>query len=443
MPPGCSPRAADVGFEIDRSNGEAKLYVTTGIHYNGSTPSIREWMTEGVKRFRSFTDLRQWIQGTLAHEFNGIATTGTEPSAAETRDQAAPITDMSAVHGAIRDLHRPLYLDEEKLFTRLRERILGQDAALKGLAAVMLRHCARKNPARPAVIFAVGPSGVGKTRTADVLAHVLQEFDPQNNHYQFLRLDMTEYQEPHRVSQLIGAPQGYVGHGEGSQLVDALRANPKTIVLFDEIEKAHPAILKVLMNAMDAGRLSTASNGSNGREVDCRYAVFMFTSNLDAKSILDELESRDAFGERSVEDEVCRRRLHAAGIAPEIIGRIGRFLVYRPLSPNTRAEIMAMAIAEVGQEYGLNVTYVEPTVIIDLMQKARSTAFGVRPERYMIDDCLGGVFAHAAETNVSGPVRIAGPPFECVAHELTEHTTEAPTDMANDESTELPKMGGV
>ena len=205
---------------------------------------------------------------------------------------------MAAVQEGIRDLHKPLYLDEEVLFQQLHKRILGQDDALKGLAAVMVRHLARQRPARPAVIFAVGPSGVGKTRTAEVMAQVLREFDDENNGYQFLRLDMTEYQEAHRVSQLIGAPQGYIGHGDGSQLADSLRANPRTIVLFDEIEKAHSAILRVLMNAMDAGRLSTAARSADGREIDCRHAVFMFTSNMDAKSILDELQSRSAFGNR-------------------------------------------------------------------------------------------------------------------------------------------------
>lgn len=167
------------------------------------------------------------------------------------------------------------------------------------------------------------------------------------------------------------------------------------------------------MNAMDAGRLSTASRTSNGREIDCRHAVFMFTSNLDAKSILDELESRSAFGNRAIEDEVCRRRLHAVGIAPEIVGRIGRFLVFRPLSPETRAEIVALAIAEVGEEYGLTINYVEPGVVVDLMQKARSSNFGVRPERFLIDDLLGGAFAKAASLDTTNPVTVVGPPYEC------------------------------
>ena len=439
MPPGSHPEQADVGFEIEAENRSARLYVARGVEYTGSDSQVREWLLSGQRLFGSFAELRHWIQSVLAEAY--LPDSNADENGTEV---ATPATDMSVVRDAIRDLHRPLYLNETELLARLKRRVLGQDEALKGVSAVMVRHCARTRPARPAVLFAVGPSGVGKTRTAEVVALVLREFDPQNNGYQFLRLDMTEYQEAHRVSQLIGAPQGYVGHGEGSQLVDALRSNPKTIVLFDEIEKAHPSILRVLMNAMDAGRLSTASGGSTGREVDCRFAVFMFTSNLDAKSILDELESRQSFDERSVVDEVCRRRLNAVGIAPEIIGRIGRFLVFRPLNPETRAEIMAMAVGEVAQEYGLTVNYVEPTVIVELMKKARSTAFGVRPERYMIDDSLGGVFAHAAETQANAIVRVAGPPFTCEPAEPLGDTgaTGSDDNKADNRESEPSDTGG-
>lgn len=418
MPPGSNPNRADVGFEIDPDSGVARLFVSRGVRYSGSSPAIREWFDAAVKEFPSFTALKAWVKGSLAQAFNTHTANGVTPPSGGSLEgaPAAQLTDMTAVHEGIRDMHRPLYLDESTIFERLRKRILGQEEAIKSLAAVMVRHCARRRPARPAVVFAVGPSGVGKTRTAEIMAQVLREFDSENKGYQFLRLDMTEYQEAHRVSQLIGAPQGYIGHGEGSQLCDALRANPRTIVLFDEIEKAHPAILRVLMNAMDAGRLSTASRSGNGREIDCRHAVFMFTSNLDAKEILDELESRNAFGNRAVEDEVCRRRLHASGIAPEIVGRIGRFLVYRPLSDETRAEIMALAIAEVGEEYGLQIAYVDPSVIVDVMQKTRSQNFGVRPERFLIDDALGGAFAAAAAQRTANPVDVVGPPFQCKIH---------------------------
>jgi len=433
MPPGCTPDRAHVGFEIDDGPGSARLLVTRGIRYSGDVRAVREWFDAGEIEFPYFAALRDWVQGPLGRAFSARSSAG-GAAAVETPVGGSPneLTDMTAVHEGIRDIHRPLYLDEDVLFERLRGRILGQDGALRPLAAVMVRHFARRRPTRPAVVFAVGPSGVGKTRTAEVLADVLHEFDDEDNGYQFLRLDMTEYQEAHRVSQLIGSPQGYIGHNDGSQLLDALRANPRTIVLFDEIEKAHAAVLRVLMNAMDAGRLSTASRASGSHEVDCRHAVFIFTSNQDAKSILDELETRAAFGNRAVEDDVCRRRLHAAGVAPEIVGRIGRFLIYRPLSPETRAEIVALAISEVAGEYGVRVAYVEPSVIVDLMQKSRSECFGARPERFLIDDVLGGVFAESARRGTSETVTVAGPPFKCKAHSVETTSQEQQEGGSND-----------
>ena len=433
MPPGSDPSSANIAFEVEERSGSARLLVSTGIRYSGTSQAVREWLETGAKESPSFPVLIEWMRGPLAAAFDSrSAESGESSGGGNSSRGSSELTDMSAVHDAIREIHRPLYLDEDRLFEQLRGLVLGQDDALKTLAAVMVRHCARPRPARPAVAFAVGPSGVGKTRTAECLALAIRELDTSDGGYQFLRLDMTEYQEAHRVSQLIGAPQGYVGHGEGSQLLDALRANPRTIVLFDEIEKAHPAILRVLMNAMDAGRLSTASRSSSGRDIDCRHSVFIFTSNLDAKEVLDELESRQAFGDRAVEDEVCRRRLHAGGVAPEIVGRIGRFLVYRSLSPETRAEIMALAVAEVAQEYGLQVAYVQPEVIVSLMEKSRSQSFGVRPERFLIDDILGGAFAKAAQEQVPNPVDVAGPPYECKSQPTSEDG-----DQAEDDTTDI------
>jgi ATP-dependent Clp protease ATP-binding subunit ClpA len=425
---------ADIGFENEPHAGNARLLVTRGVRFTGNDASISSWLRAGTRTFPSFNDLRDWIRGPLAGAF---ACNAPLPQADDGDDAAREprhLTDMSAVDRAIQDIHRPLYIDEDALLQRLQRRILGQDAALRALAGEVTRHSARRRPGRPAVVFAVGPSGVGKTRTAESLAGVLRELDAESYGYQFLRLDMTEYQEAHRVSQLIGSPQGYIGHGDGSQLLDALRANARTIVLFDEIEKAHAAILRVLMNAMDAGRLSSASRSPAGREVDCRHSIFMFTSNLDAKEILDELESRNGFGNRAIVDEVCRRRLHAAGMAPEIVGRIGRFLVYRPLTPSIRAQIVALAVADVADEYGVDVAYVAPEVVVDLIQKARSESFGVRPERFLIDDCLGGVFAQAAAQRMANPVDVMGTPFRCEPHIGGRTAASVQTPAVSEES---------
>jgi len=420
MPPGCVPNRADIGFEVSGQPETVHLFVARGIQYEGGDPSVSEWLERGARNFTTFSALKSWIRGPLYQAYtrstNAGALSGEHSQEVDGQHQ---ITNMDIVQEGIRNIHQPIYLSEDALATHLSKKILGQHDALHSLAAVMVRHLARQKPTRPAVIFAVGPSGVGKTRTAEALPQALRELTPDENStgFQFLRLDMTEYQEAHRVSQLLGSPQGYIGHGDGSQFADVLRVNPKTIVLFDEIEKAHPAILRLLMNAMDAGRFSVANNSNSGWEIDCRHAVFMFTSNLDAQGILKELEKRSAFGNRAIEDEVCRQSLHASRIPPEIIGRIVRFLVFRPLDPETRAAIAALAIVEVAEEYGVHVVYIEPQVVIDVLQRSSSSRYGVRPDRFVIDELLGEAFARAAAQGMYTQITVSGHPYTCTIKE--------------------------
>jgi hypothetical protein len=405
MPPGCTPAHAHVGFEVNPLNDTAILYVEHGVEYSGACEAVHEWLRSGEKQFASFDGLRKWIQEDLAGAFapNPVPAAGT----------SGPLTDFEAVSISLNP-KRAAYLDETEVFERLARRVRGQDAALHGLVSQSCRHLAKPNPTRPAVFFAVGETGVGKTHSAQNLSSVLSEMGNDRAHCGFVRLDMAEYQEGNRISQLTGAPQGYIGFGEGSQLVDALRANPKTVVLFDEIEKAHPSILRALMGMMDAGRLSTAAKANGSREIDCRSALVIFTSNLEAAGIINELEQHNGFGKTDIEDEVCRRRLKAAGISPEIVGRIGRFLVFRSLSADARAEIVTLAVADVAREYGLEVQRIEPAVVVSIMETIRSHGFGVRPERYQIDELLGGKLAQVAATGVRTPIAVKGPPFECV-----------------------------
>ena len=260
--------------------------------------------------------------------------------------------------------------------------------------------------------MALGPTGVGKTAAAEWLQHALRALGRSDDRYGYLRLDMSEYQEPHRLSQLLGAPQGYLGYGDGAQLVDALIANPRTTVLFDEIEKAHHNILRALMNAMDAGRLSAASAG-NGRQIDCRRAIFMFTSNLEASVVIREAVEQDAFGNRSLLDSICRRRLQATGMAPELIGRIGRFLLFRSLSPEARAEVVTLSITRVAQEYGLRIVRIDASVVADVLNACPADGFGARPTEYLVDDLLGACFGETVERGPNGPLVLNGQPYRC------------------------------
>lgn len=420
LPASCQPPLADIGFETLESSGRARLYVQRGIAYQGQDRDFHAWLNSGQRDFADFDALISWLQGPVREEFRRSATP-VQPAvrAASPRPPAAaaansPAPDLASLLRQAGRRGQHTVVSPETLFSRIRQRVRGQDAALQVLSSTITRHLARREPKRPAVVFALGPSGVGKTQTALTLAEALGDLLPGTQSYRHLRLDMTEYQEKHRVSQLLGAPQGYVGHDEGSQLLDALVANPRIVVLFDEIEKAHPAVLRLLMNAMDAGRLSRATKGEGAdHTVDCRQAVFFFTSNLAAKPILDDLRARNGFGDPACEDEVCRRRLHAEGLAPEFVGRIGRFMVYQPLPLEVQGEILTLAIREVAAEYGLRLAAVAPQIVADLLSKAPDAAFGMRPQQHMIDERLGDAFTAAAALP-SPDCRIEGPPYRCV-----------------------------
>lgn len=440
MPRGCTPLTADIVFEVNPDNQCIRLCVQGDIQFEGSDTGLSQWFTDGAVEFNDIHSLVEWLQQTLAPNMpdsasassvSGAAVSGTQPDEAretpsspdvEAPQQRPPprqeasgrsITDTARVTEQISDEEKPLFLDEEHLLRELTAQVVGQSGSLEVLSSAVSNHVARSNPRHPLTLFAIGPSGVGKTRTGMSLVAVLNG-GVETGRYEFLRLDMCEYREAHRVSQLIGSPQGYAGYGEGAQLVDALSRNPRTVVLFDEIEKAHPDILKVLMNAMDAGRLSSASRGSGGtREIDCRKAIFFFSSNLDCESILRALEQREAFDDPETIDEICREHMKAAGIPPELVGRIGHFLVYRPLAAAGKAEVTAMQIRETASEYGLDVRYVDPDVVVETIQAVRARGGGARVYSYQIDRLLGRVFREASCARETGPLRILGPaPFK-------------------------------
>ncbi len=423
MPPGALPALARVGFEINPADDSARLFVDRGVICPGANAQVQEWLAAGEKHFTSFEALRVWIQEHLAPAYGmnipqlptpiSPARAGVPATLAQPAPRPEDLTDLDTVRARLGRVTRPALLDEEALMRELVLRVRGQDQAIRALARRVIRHLARRDPPRPATLFAVGPTGVGKTRTGEALADAMRVLLPAGESYSSLRLDMSEYQERHRISQLLGAPQGYVGYGEGAQLIDTLAANPRTIVLFDEIEKAHPDVLRALMNAMDAGRLSTATATGQGRQIDCRWAIFYFTSNVDATGILKELEDRDAMADQSRVDQVCRNHLKAKGVAPELVGRIGRFLVFCPLNESTRAEIIALVISQLGVEYGVRIRQIDPAVIVSILEQSKSDQFGIRPYEYLIDDLLGALLARSARAYPTVPLRVSGPPFSC------------------------------
>ena len=208
-----------------------------------------------------------------------------------------------------------------KLDELLHERVIGQDEAVQAVADAVIRaRSGIKDPRRPIGSFLfLGPTGVGKTELAKTLAQSL--FDSEDN---LVRIDMSEYMEKHAVSRLIGAPPGYVGYDEGGQLTEAVRRKPYSVVLFDEIEKAHPDVFHVLLQILDDGR----ATDSQGRTVDFKNTVIIMTSNIGAPMLLDGIRAGGAIQEHVRDQVMAELRQH---FRPELLNRIDDTVMFKPL----------------------------------------------------------------------------------------------------------------
>jgi ATP-dependent Clp protease ATP-binding subunit ClpB len=219
----------------------------------------------------------------------------------------------------------------------LHERVIGQDEAVRLVADAVLRARAGiKDPRRPIGSFIfLGPTGVGKTELSRALAQAL--FDSEEN---MVRLDMSEYQERHTVSRLMGAPPGYVGYEEGGQLTEAVRRKPYSVVLFDEIEKAHPDVFNTLLQILDDGRLTDAQ----GRTVNFRNTVIIMTSNIGSLYLLDGLTNDGEIGEDARERVMGELRTQ---FRPEFLNRVDDIILFKPLTLSEIEQIVDLQIADV------------------------------------------------------------------------------------------------
>jgi ATP-dependent Clp protease ATP-binding subunit ClpC len=272
--------------------------------------------------------------------------------------------------------------ESEKLLQmeeRLHERIIGQDEAIRAISdAIRRARSGLKDPRRPIGSFIfIGPSGVGKTELAKALAGFM--FDDEDA---LVRIDMSEYREQHTVSRLFGAPPGYVGYEEGGQLTEAVRRRPYRVILFDEIEKAHPEVWNALLQILDDGRLTDGQ----GRIVDFRNTVLIMTSNLGTEYVrrsgsLGFLQNRGDSEERA-EQEKIEKALKGT-FRPEFLNRIDEIITFSPLSEEQMAEIVDLQMKEVQErlgERGLNVE-LTPAARDWLAKEGFDPAFGARPLR--------------------------------------------------------------
>ena len=275
----------------------------------------------------------------------------------------------------------------------LHKRVIGQDEAVTKVSEAILRSRAGiANPNRPIGSFLfLGPTGVGKTELAKALAQAL--FDDERN---MVRIDMTEYMEKFSVSRLIGAPPGYVGYEEGGQLTEAVRRKPYSVVLFDEVEKAHPDVFNILLQVLDDGRITD----SQGRTVDFKNTVIILTSNLGSDIILNDLEQRRANGSNELSEDAKHQidLLLRSKFRPEFLNRLDEIVYYKSLTKDEMRKIVDLQLADLrgrmdeGKHLNLDVTTAAKDYIID---SAYDSVYGARPIKRFIQSRVETLIAKA------------------------------------------------
>ena len=306
-----------VNHEIDEAKRNYDLEKAAQLQY-GRLPEVQKRLEEAEKKVQN-------KNLDLVHE----SVTEEEIAKIISRWTGIPVAKLSES-----EREKTLNLD-----TLLHKRVVGQDEAVTKVTEAIIRSKAGiKDPTKPIGSFLfLGPTGVGKTELAKTLAESL--FDDEGN---IVRLDMSEYMEKYSVSRLIGAPPGYVGYDEGGQLTEAVRRKPYSVVLFDEIEKAHPDVFNVLLQVLDDGRITD----SQGRTVDFKNTIIIMTSNIGSTYLLDGIDENGGIKQETEELVMNDLRGH---FRPEFLNRLDEIILFKPLTKDNIGNIIHLLIADVNR----------------------------------------------------------------------------------------------
>ncbi len=343
-----------INSEIQIAQREGDLEKAAELSY-GKLPALKKQLEIEEEKVRS-SDL------SLVHE----SVSDEEIAKIISRWTGIPVAKLTES-----ERNKTLHLDEE-----LHKRVIGQEEGVTKVTEAIIRSKAGiKDPTKPIGSFLfLGPTGVGKTELAKALAASL--FDDENN---MVRIDMSEYMEKYSVSRLIGAPPGYLGYEEGGQLTEAVRRKPYSVVLFDEIEKAHPDVFNVLLQVLDDGRITD----SQGRTVDFKNTILIMTSNIGAGYLLEGIDANGGIKEEAEKQVMEELRVH---FRPEFLNRLDETILFRPLTKENIGGIIRLIVADLNRRLADRELCIEllPEAEAYIVDHAYDPVYGARPlKRYI------------------------------------------------------------
>jgi ATP-dependent Clp protease ATP-binding subunit ClpB len=367
-------RLDDLQGQAERAQRDGDYEAASRLLY-GEIPGVKEELAEASKAARSVSN-------------DGTGSAGIPATAPMVKEEVGP-DDVADVVSSWTGIPAGRLLEGEtakllRMEAEIGRRVIGQVRAVQAVSdAVRRARAGVSDPDRPTGSFLfLGPTGVGKTELAKALAEFL--FDDERA---MIRIDMSEYSEKHSVARLIGAPPGYVGYDEGGQLTEAVRRRPYTVVLLDEVEKAHPEVFDVLLAVLDDGRLTDGQ----GRTVDFRNTILVLTSNLGSQFIADP-----AFGDEQAKRDAVLNAVRAA-FKPEFLNRLDDVIVFDALASGELAQIVDLQVDRLaarlsGRRLTLTVT---PAAREWLALTGFDPVYGARPLRRLVQSAVGDQLARA------------------------------------------------
>lgn len=388
FPPSCTPTEATLGF--CRIGSRYLLYTRPQVSYYGPIHALCEFFAPGMRSFPDFS--------TLTSRLRQI---GRELCGQTTEEDDLP----------------PLF---RQIRSGLEQHVIGQEAAVEAAAFRLYTHLSKKSPARPLSLVLYGPTGTGKSELGKSIPSVLQRLFPQQR-WQFIWTELNTFTEPHSVYRLTGSPPGYVGYDD-RPVFEAVRRNPYTVFMFDELDKAHPEVLKVFMSILDEGRCAARQEDPHGRrELDFRRCIFIFTTNFDltgrklspgfaASSPQRPCEAAYSPLEMplprrlSDRDDQARRAMVHSGVLREIAGRFTGLIGFQIPDEASRLAITAKQISALGREFGLQIVSIAPDIVAALTP---TDAFSARSTVAVLEGTLTPLFANHTSTPMR-PLSLTG-----------------------------------